>query len=348
MRSNVVSSKNGVVIGEGAIVGACTLVINDIPAYTTVRMGACPNNLYSTSTTPLPHLALNQRKNYSRKKVIEDFLNAINVYSYHKCLLSANPPSIGIDKENMKLGLHLSKCYMARYTTDFDCGFETPWYYVIRDVPIDLAQLNSTNRYNINHGLKYFYIQKINNSMENVKELYRIYKKASERYTNFTPINESDFIKSKINDFENNVYYGAYFKGENLLCGYTSVKEQENVANFNTMKLDQDYFKFGLSYVLVFSVTEIYLRQKKFKYIHNGGRSIRHDTEMQNFLIKRLGFRKAYANLCVEYKFTLGLLIKICYPFRKLFNKSSGMLFHNVSALLFQERIARETNRLFV
>jgi acetyltransferase-like isoleucine patch superfamily enzyme len=36
MRSNVISSKNGVVIGEGAVVGACSLVIRDVPSYTTV------------------------------------------------------------------------------------------------------------------------------------------------------------------------------------------------------------------------------------------------------------------------------------------------------------------------
>jgi acetyltransferase-like isoleucine patch superfamily enzyme len=36
MRSNIVSSKKGVIIGEGAVVGACSLVIDDIPAYVTV------------------------------------------------------------------------------------------------------------------------------------------------------------------------------------------------------------------------------------------------------------------------------------------------------------------------
>jgi hypothetical protein len=192
---------------------------------------------------------------------------------------------------------------MARYTTDFDCGFETPWYYVICDVPIDLKRLNRTGRYSINYGLKYFYIQKISNNMQNIRELYRVYKKASERYTNFASISDSDFVKHTITSFENNVYYGAYLKRNDLLCGYVSIKEQDNIANFNTIKLDQDYFKLKLSYVLLFSVTDIYLRQKKFKYIHNGERSVRHDTEMQDFLIKWLGFRKAYANLYMEYKF---------------------------------------------
>jgi hypothetical protein len=237
---------------------------------------------------------------------------------------------------------------MARYTTNFDCGFETPWYYVICNVPIELEKLNQANRYNINHGLKYFYVKKIDNNIENVKDIYKIYKKASERYTNFKPVNESDFIKNTINSFESNMYYGAYFKENNLFCGYTSIKEYDNVASFNTMKFDHDYFKFNLSYALIFCVVNIYLKEKRFKYIHNGERSIRHETGMQDFLIKRLGFRRAYTNLILKYKFPFSLLIKICFPFRELFNKLPGILFHNVSSLLLQEQLARETNRLFV
>jgi hypothetical protein len=236
---------------------------------------------------------------------------------------------------------------MARYTTNFDCGFETPWYYIICDAPIELKKLNAANRYNINHGLKHFYVQKIGKNPENMRELYRVYKKSSERYTNFAPLNEFDFIKMTINSFEDNVYYGAYYKKNNLLCGYASVKEHATVAGFSTMKLDQEYFKFGLTYVLVFWITNTYLEQKKFKYIHNGERSVRHDTEMQDFLLKRLGFRKAYTNLHIEYKFPFGLLIEICYPFRKLLGKLPGILFHNANSLLVQEEIARETNRSF-
>jgi hypothetical protein len=191
-------------------------------------------------------------------------------------------------------------------------------------------------------------VQEIYNSIENVNVLYRIYKKASERYANFVPVNESDFINNTINSFDDNVYYGAYYKETGLLCGYVSIKEQDNVASFNTMKLDQDYFKFNLSYALIFSIVDIYLKQKKFKYIHNGERSVRHETGMQDFLIKRLGFRKAYANLYVEYKFPFSLVVKMCYPFRGVFTKLPGILFHNISSLLLQEQIARETNRLFV
>lgn len=41
MRANVISGKNGVTIGENAVVGACTLVNKDIPADTTAVGVSC-------------------------------------------------------------------------------------------------------------------------------------------------------------------------------------------------------------------------------------------------------------------------------------------------------------------
>lgn len=41
MRSNVVSGKNGVIIGKNAIIGACSLVLNDIPDGATAVGNPC-------------------------------------------------------------------------------------------------------------------------------------------------------------------------------------------------------------------------------------------------------------------------------------------------------------------
>ncbi|GHT95718.1 hypothetical protein FACS1894141_4850 [Spirochaetia bacterium] len=271
----------------------------------------------------------------------------MDVYNYHKCLLSAAPPHTIINEVNMKLALKYSKCWFARFTTDFDCGFETPWYYIIRDKPIKLEELNSGKRYEIRYGLKNFYIKKIDSDIENIKELYRIYIKASERYNNFISSTESDFIESTINSFEVNVYYGVFYKENNILCGYAAIMEYGDVAAINMMKLDQDYFKLRLSYALVFYIVNLYLDEKHFKYIHNGSRSIRHDTNMQDFLIRELGFKKVYTNLHIIYKSFFGIAVKLCFPFKELIDKLPGILFHNISSMLLQEQIARETGKVF-
>ena len=38
---------------------------------------------------------------------------------------------------------------LARWTTDFDCGSETNWWYVIKDTPFDINALKSKRRYEI-------------------------------------------------------------------------------------------------------------------------------------------------------------------------------------------------------
>ena len=49
----------------------------------------------------------------------------------------------------------------ARWTTDWDCPFETGFWYVIKDTPFDLASVKAKRRYEINKGLKNFDVMKI-------------------------------------------------------------------------------------------------------------------------------------------------------------------------------------------
>lgn len=32
---------------------------------------------------------------------------------------------------------------LARWTTDFDCGYETNWWYVIKDIPFNISELKA-------------------------------------------------------------------------------------------------------------------------------------------------------------------------------------------------------------
>lgn len=46
--------------------------------------------------------------------------------------------------------------YFARWTDNFDCGYETEWWYCIKDEPFDISKINSKKRYEINKGKKNF------------------------------------------------------------------------------------------------------------------------------------------------------------------------------------------------
>lgn len=51
--------------------------------------------------------------------------------------------------------------YLIRWTTDFDCGYETEWWYCIKDKPFDIDALPSKKRYEINKGKKNFNVKVI-------------------------------------------------------------------------------------------------------------------------------------------------------------------------------------------
>lgn len=70
---------------------------------------------------------------------------------------------------------------LARWTTDFDCGYETNWWYVIKDTPFDVDTLKAKRRYEINKGNKNFQVRKIKPS-EYGEEMFVIAITAYETY----------------------------------------------------------------------------------------------------------------------------------------------------------------------
>ena len=59
-------------------------------------------------------------------------------------------------------GTRIKKALFARWTSEFDCGYETNWWYVIKDKEFDLSALKSNYRYKINKGNKNFDVRVIN------------------------------------------------------------------------------------------------------------------------------------------------------------------------------------------
>ena len=51
---------------------------------------------------------------------------------------------------------------MSRWTSNFDCGIETKWWYIIKDDIYDISALKSKRRYEINKGKKNFSVEIIN------------------------------------------------------------------------------------------------------------------------------------------------------------------------------------------
>ena len=201
--------------------------------------------------------------------------------------------------------------YLARWTSDFDCGYETEWWYVIKDVSFDLETLKSKRRYEINKGQKFFEVRPIA-PQQYANALYNVQVAAFSAYPEkYRPtVDKGKFIESVCKNWceQNICIYGAFYRDTNELCGYAYLD----------------------------------LQNKKL-YICDGERSILHETKFQDYLEKYFQFRKAYCKLNVVYNPKIKWFIKIAYPFRKLLLKFDGInIVHQLNGVLKMEEIVRK------
>ncbi len=230
---------------------------------------------------------------------------------------------------------------LARWTTDFDCGYETKWWYVIKDAPFDIDDLKAKRRYEINKGKKNFIIKEIM-PCNFTDELYQItvaaYSQWPEKYR---PHVEEKNFKDGINEWNINVVLGAFSTESNELCGYAILSEKDHCAEFNVLRVNPESERLAINAAIVAGILEKYNdRLGKDFYINDGSRAIRHETAFQDYLEKYFGFRKAYCKLNIKYRFPIGMAIKVLYPFRNIISKESsiGSL---VSGVLVMEEISR-------
>ncbi len=78
---------------------------------------------------------------------------------YHRAVIPRTPPHVVPDLRPIEEGSiwkiwGRGRPLLARWVTDFDCGYETNWWYVIKDTPFDIDALKAKRRYEITKGLK--------------------------------------------------------------------------------------------------------------------------------------------------------------------------------------------------
>ena len=115
--------------------------------------------------------------------------------------------------------------------------------------------------------------------------------------------------------------WAAYCDGKMVAFAQNLIYEKQEV-NYTHIKLHPEYLNRYSSYALTYRMNEYYLEQEGFEYVNDGFRSISHETKVQEFLIKKFGFEKAYTGLHIHYRFPLGHMLRIASPFRKVLTKA--------------------------
>lgn len=232
---------------------------------------------------------------------------------------------------------------MARWTTDWDCGYETGWWYVIKDEPFDISGLKAKRRYEITKGSRNFDVLEIDTS-QYVNELLNIVQLAYNEYPiTYRPIIEEEkFIESMKNSYYYRTY-GAFSKENGKLCGYVQIDKKGAELDLCMLKAIPEHERLGINAAMIYKVLCDFSEHLETGHICDGQRNLYHETAFQDYLEKYFGFRKAYCKLHIQYRKGLDLVMRVLQRgqvFIDMFGNSK--LGHMLIALIKMDEIARE------
>lgn len=267
---------------------------------------------------------------------------------YHRCLIPKTPPDVDLcalgGDDQIRNYLLKKNLLLARWTSDFDCGKETEWYYVIKDDEFDISKLNSNRRYKINKGNKNFYT-KVINPQEYVNDIYEVTTLAFMSYPlKYRPvIKRAEFIRNfQQGDMKKRVFIGVFDKRTDKMCGYASLYCYDDCMDYSVHKTIPNEEKRQVNAALVFGVLQYFEAHSEYRYLNDGARNIRHETAFQDYLQKYFGFRKAYCKLNIVYHPVVDIVVKMIYPFRNIINFfKNTRITYNIYCAIEQEKIRR-------
>ena len=258
---------------------------------------------------------------------------------YNGALVPIRPPHIKTNAKNLALLIKLENVFLARWVTDFDQKTETEFWYVICDKNLGINDYSINTRSKIRRGLKNCDVMKIT-KQEIIENAYEVYKNAFLKYTTYSTcksrINFTQEIELLGADWE---FFGVYYKGK--LIAYCMCSLMDGTCNYSTIKFHPKYLKYYSSYALFYIMNRYYLSERKLKYVNDGARNLVHMTNVQDFLISKFGFRKAYCKLHIEYSLLIRFFVTFLYPIRFVFHGFNNKFASKINSLLLQEKIRR-------
>ena len=206
------------------------------------------------------------------------------------------------------------------FSENAHCG----WYAVICNRFRPLDQLKAKNRSEINRGLRNCQVQRVDADCI-ARNGYEVYWEAIRGYSSYYGIVETpeQFRQrhqacAALSDLVH--YWAAFHQGR--MVGYSqNVLFDRTEVNYWTVRLHPKSLPLYASYALFYRMNEFYLQTDPFQYVNDGWRSLLHETRIQDYLIRKFGFHKAYCPVSVIYKPAVQVLVRACYPFRRLVQK---------------------------
>lgn len=216
--------------------------------------------------------------------------------------------------------LRKSKSWMLRNVYDFDCGEETNFWYIIKDSYSESEYSKKIRKY-IEKANAKFYIRIISRKRI-LEQGYEVYLRAHDHYKiddgfKFSRKNFLDEIFGM--DEKEYEFWGCIDKETDILQAYCICHIHDGICWFKYSRANPEFLpKYYPMYGMYDARHKYYLQDIKLKYVLTSARSITGHSNIQNFLIEKFGYRKAYCRLKIFYKPWLKLAVNIAYPFRSL------------------------------
>lgn len=232
---------------------------------------------------------------------------------------------------------------LARWTSDYDCGHETNWWYIVKDSPLDLMQLKAKRRYEINKGIRNFDVRIINPN-DYPDDLFRVTTAAYTAWPDkYRPnIEKERFLKS-IDRWNGYEVYGAFSRDSGDLCAYGMLQKASKWADFIVLRADPSYEKQAVNAATVYGILkhcEAFLADGGC--ICDGARSINHETAFQDYLEKYFGFRRAYCKLHLRFRPGIGFVIVLLSPLKHWLRKFDNIgIIHKINGVLLMKEFAQ-------
>lgn len=211
----------------------------------------------------------------------------------------------------------------ARWTTNWDCGYETNFWACILDKSFDIEEIKAKRRYEINKGNRYFYTNEI--GRDGVEEMYDVYVESLKGYAEeHAPISAEEFSRQWVSAMTEPgaAVIGAFDKETGRLCGFAHCINHGKYIPISSFKTRITEEKKNVNFALMYGVYEYYKENLAVGcYLCDGWRNILHDTAFQDWLEKYFQFRKAYCVLHMKYRPGLKPIINALYPLRNQLRK---------------------------
>ena len=238
--------------------------------------------------------------------------------------------------KSRKLGRNELKVLFRRYgrkllyirnVYNFDCQKETSFWYVVRDVALSPNEYRTSKlRGQIKKSLTEYDSRRVG-----IDEMRRggdgvFYENWLRFPEKSRPNLESreEFERSlAVQEARGAEFWIGYSVETGEAATWASVYVVDNMVYGERVRLSYKYVKNYATYGLYHVLTSYYLGERGLCYYIAGARTATSHSHVQDFLIEKMQFRKAYAGLQVPIRFPYSLVVSLLLPFRNAFSSTS-------------------------